>query len=98
MLRAATATRTFCQVDTKRARRSICRTMVRLSHRTTLHGALLATLTLAAGCGGGDSAPSGPYLGTLDPIIYVGQTASPSQLVSSIDGRPLPSSLTVRID
>jgi len=72
--------------------------MVRLSWTTTPHGALLATLILGAGCGGGDSAPSGPYLGTLDPIIYVGQTASQSQLVSSIDGRPLPSSLTLRID
>jgi hypothetical protein len=63
-----------------------------------LRGALFSVLIFTAGCSSADSAPSAPYLGTFDPVIYVGQLTPPSQLVSTLDGRPLPSSLTLRID
>jgi hypothetical protein len=65
---------------------------------TPIRGALLAIIILSAGCGSAESGPSVPYLGTLDPIIYVGQLAPTAQLVTTLDGRPLPSPLTLRID
>ena len=69
-----------------------------LPRAASVRSALLSILMLSAACGGAESGPSAPYLGTLNPIIYVGQLAPASQLVTTIDGSPLPSSLTVRID
>ena len=70
---------------------------IRCALRRTLR-APAAVLLLTNACGGGDTKPSPVYIGTLDPIIFVGQTASPQQLVSTTDGRPLPAALKLEVD
>jgi hypothetical protein len=57
----------------------------------------LVLASIVGACTGADSPRQPVSLGALDPILYVGQTATPAQLVDAIGG-PMPSSLTLHID